>query len=101
MLSYLYITKEGLTPLHPRYQISSVLLGNLWTVSVTLKALSSKCLFIGVEAGTEKQIIFLKITGLGSGRAGAADSQCASYSWAAPFPHTVVISSAEPPQDVV
>lgn len=35
-------TKHGLSLLHPRYQISSVLPGNLWTVSVTLKALSSK-----------------------------------------------------------
>lgn len=34
---------------------SYTLPGNLWTVSVTFWALSSKCLFIGGEAGTEKQ----------------------------------------------
>lgn len=43
VLSYHHITKQGLTLLRPRYQISSVLPGNLWTVSITLKALSSKC----------------------------------------------------------
>lgn len=57
-----HITKQGLTLLHPRYQIRSVFPGKVWTVSVTLKAFSSKCHFIGEEAGTEKQSTFLEIT---------------------------------------
>lgn len=57
-----HITKQALTLLHPRYQISSVFPGKLWTVSVTLKTFSSKCHFIGRGAGTEKQSTFLGVT---------------------------------------
>lgn len=57
-----HITKYGLTLLHPRYQISSIFPGKVWTVSVTLKAFSSKYHFIGGEAGTEKQSSFLEVT---------------------------------------
>lgn len=57
-----HITKQGLTLLHPRYQISSVFPGKVWTGSVTLKAFSSKCHFIGGEAITGKQSTFLEVT---------------------------------------
>lgn len=40
----------------------AVFLGKVWTVSVTLKAFSSKCHFIGREASTGKQSTFLEVT---------------------------------------
>lgn len=101
VLTYHHTTKEGLTQLHPRHQISSVLPGTVWTVSVTLQALRSKCHFIGGEAGTEKQSIFFKVTGQSSGRAKILDYHCGSGPQPAPPPHTKVISSAEPLQDTV
>lgn len=58
-----HITKQGLPLPHPRYQISTVLIGNLWTVSIKLKAQKLKMLSF-IKAKTEST--FLKVTGQGS-----------------------------------